>query len=334
MKVLGENLKENFMRIKVDVEEDLWHLKFIIEPGDLIGMKSLRTSAKGKEKIPVFLKLNVEKIEYNVKNIKVLGIIKEAPEDVSKGHHSFFIEVGTVFDLQKEWKKYHLDRIKRALISEKYRFLVCLIEKEVATFSIITEIGIENLAEVESGIQGKMFKSDRTEEEFYGDLKGLVERNREGVDKIIIAGPGFEKESFSKYLKHELPELAGKILVEGTSTTGTAGIQELLKMGSIEKILRKSRIFQEIKFVEKFLTELKKGNALNKKEAIAKALDYGAVEHLLVLNEAVKENVDFMEKAEKQGGKIHIIHEDHDSGKILKNFGGLGAILRFKVSPN
>lgn len=39
-----------------------------------------------------------------------------------------------------------------------------------------------------------------------------------------------------------------------------------------------------------------------------------------------------MEQVENKNGEIHILSVKNDSGKKLKGFGGVGAILRFSAS--
>ena len=58
-------------------------------------------------KKPIFLKIKVEKIEFSKtsNNLRVLGAIIEAPDDIQKGeHHSFSLEPETTFTLIKKFK--------------------------------------------------------------------------------------------------------------------------------------------------------------------------------------------------------------------------------------
>ncbi len=116
--------------------------------------------------------------------------------------------------------------------------------------------------------------------------------NREGVEKAIVAGPGFVKEDFHKFLRENYPpQLAGRVVVEDTSVTGrTGGIYEVIKRGTVEKVYRENRVAREVELVEKVLENIGRNNGLaayGLKE-VEEAVNYGAVETLLVLDELLK----------------------------------------------
>ncbi len=333
MKVLKQVLKENLMELKVENEEDLWHLSFILEIGDLIKMKSFRTSSVGKEKVPCVLKLRVEKISYEGKRIRTTGKILEGPEKVEAGYHTFNIEENSFFLLWKEnWKKYQKDRIKKAIKDKKYKILACLIEKEDVSFYVITEMGIKFVGEKESEIPGKMFKGDKSENEFFGEVIASLKSIES--DKIILAGPGFEKENLARVIKDKEKELKNKIFVQNTSVTGKTGVTEIIKRGAIEKIVKESRISSEINLVEKFLELLSKNKEVSYGlKEVQRAIVLGAVKDLLISENKIREKgvITLMGSAEKNRAEIHIIHVDHDSGRQLESLGGIAAILRFKI---
>ncbi len=321
------------MELKVESEEDLWHLKFVLEPGDFIKKRTIRTSLLGKEKIPCTLKIRVEKISYEGSRIRTTGEILEGPENIEKGYHTFNIEENSVFSLWKEkWKKYQLNRIKKASEIKKYKILACLIEKEKCSFYLITEMGIKFFGEKDSELPGKMFKGDKTESEFFGEVISILKSVE--CNKIILAGPGFEKENLSKFIKEKYPELSSKIILQDTSVTGKTGVNEIVKRGAIEKIIKNSRISEEILLVEKFLELLSK----NKEVCygfgeVKKAVEIGAVKDLLISESLIRKEkiVELMDLTEKQRGEVHIIHNDHDSGKQLESLGGIAAILRYSL---
>jgi protein pelota len=70
-------------------------------------------------------------------------------------------------------------------------------------------------------------------------------------------------------------------------------------------------------------------------EEIRKAIEYGAVEKLLVLDETLRKGEKaerVMSEAEKKGAEITIFEAENEPGQKLKSFGGLAAILRFPIS--
>jgi stalled ribosome rescue protein Dom34 len=114
-------------RIRIDDPLDLWHLQNILEAGDFLTAKTLRTifiqKEEGKEKGEkkfFTLKINVEKIEFDkYKNeLRVSGKIVEAPKEVQKGsYHTIEIGLGISLTLEKEeWKKEQVERMGRAKV--------------------------------------------------------------------------------------------------------------------------------------------------------------------------------------------------------------------------
>ena len=68
-------------------------------------------------------------------------------------------------------------------------------------------------------------------------------------------------------------------------------------------------------------------------KAIEKALEYGAISELLIVDQYLKKNEfeALTEKSREQRASVHVISSEHDAGKKLEGIGGIGAILRFKI---
>jgi protein pelota len=114
-------------RLKLDDPLDLWHIQNILEVGDFVTAKTLRTifiqKEEGKEKGEkkfVTLKIKVEKVEFDkYKNkLRVAGKIIEAPKEVPKGsYHTIEVGVGNFLTVEKEeWKKEQIERMERAKV--------------------------------------------------------------------------------------------------------------------------------------------------------------------------------------------------------------------------
>lgn len=127
MKILRFEKKRNFLTLRVENSLDLWHLKNLIEKGDLVSAKTRRNifmERDGKReklgKRPVFLSIKVDKVEFKKygEGLRVIGKIVECPDEIQKGgYHSIEIKVGTSLNLEKrEWKEEHLKRIERAKV--------------------------------------------------------------------------------------------------------------------------------------------------------------------------------------------------------------------------
>jgi len=77
-------------------------------------------------------------------------------------------------------------------------------------------------------------------------------------------------------------------------------------------------------------------------ESVAEAAEYGAIEHLLVLDEQLREHrrgdgeweVDVdevIETTEQKGGDVTVFSSEFDPGQQLANLGGIAALLRYRL---
>ncbi|NMC75804.1 MAG: pelota family protein, partial [Candidatus Methanofastidiosa archaeon] len=150
---------------------------------------------------------------------------------------------------------------------------------------------------------------------------------------IIIAGPGFYKDEFLNYVKENRPEMNTTVITENVSTGGRAGIYECIKRGMLEKAQKDLRISLETKAVEKLFEGIVKNESVYGIKSIQKALEYGAVDELLIVDKFLKnlEYEEITEKARDQRATVHVISSEHDAGKKLEGIGGIGATLRFKI---
>lgn len=328
------------MRLKVERDEDLWHLKYVIEEGDRIKTMSPRTVIEGREKRKCLITLEVEKTEFQGGRLRTTGPIQDAPDDVEHGYHTFNLKPGKEFEIWKErWRDYQIERVKKAARIDNYQILVLLVDKGEADFAVISETGIKDLANVDINIPGKMYQTEGEEREsFYGQLIAVLKRNGEKVDKVIIAGPGFEKETVAGKLSEEAPELDDKVMLQDTSVTGETGVREVIKRGAIDRVIDESRVSEEVQLIEEFLKHLNKDDDLATygPKPVAEAAEMGAIEDLLVNEELITDSryEQVMEAVEDQAGEIHIIHTDHEAGRKLKSLDGIAALLRFPVTSD
>lgn len=331
MNVLDQDRSEGYMKLEIESDADLWHLRHVVEPGDILRAQDQRTTIEGGEKRYTTLQLEVEKTAYEGNRLRATGEITEAPDDVEHGYHTFNLEKDFTVEIWKDaWNEHQLERVDKAAETEEYEVLVCMIDKDGANFAIITETGIERLSDVESGISGKMYREDRESgEEFYKEVIAVLESYSD-VDRIIVAGPGFEKENLVDRIDD--PDLAATIALEDASSTGESGVQEVIKRGAVKRVLEESRIAEETEAVETFLDAVNTdGDVTYGEDAVREAVEMGAVETLLITEPMVPEHEALMQQVEQADGTVQIVHEDHDAGKKLASLGGIAAMLRYSI---
>lgn len=333
MRIIRKDFKR-ITKIKIETLDDLWNLKHILDKDDIIGSRTLRTIDVDKRwKKPVFLKIKAEKINFSEdgKRLRVTGKIIEGPEDISYGYHTISIEINSVISVEKEWKKYQIRRLKDSLRFKGLKVLICVVDERRTDFAIATEIKFKEIGSVSNKYTGKLFGGE-SQEKYYEEIISFL--NEQKTDKIIIAGPGFTKDSIFERLK-KYPEILKKSIKENSSVIGKTGINEVIKRGALDRILEKSRISFETLLVERFLEELGKDSGLVTYglNEIKNAVEIGAVDKLLISDKLVREEgmEKLMDLTEKNRGEVHIINSSHEAGERLFHLGGVAAFLRYKV---
>ena len=331
MKILKKDLKHNILKIKIDDPEDAWKLQGILEEGDLISGMTMRSSeiVRGDQKEKtnkkrVFLKILLEKKDFHeyTGKLRLTGKIIEGPEDLIGSYHTMQGDVGEILTIEKKWKKWQLDKIERSL-KKQQKVLVCVMDEREAT---IAEVGekVKILAEITNKRAGKGF-GNADYKEYFKEIKSFLEKKT--LDNVILAGPGFAKNDLLKEMDRNK-----RFFIDSSSHTGSVGISEIIKRGTIEKVSKDSRISKETKIVEEFFKELSKdGLVTYGKKEVERAIENGAVEKLLISEEKTKEFEKMISVAEKMKTEIMIISERHESGEKLKNMGGIAAFLRYKI---
>jgi protein pelota len=340
MRVLEERLKDNEGEIKLVPEnlEDLWHLKYIIEPNDIVFALTKRISESSdklrsdKEKVTVRLGIRVEKVEFHrfANRLRITGVIVAGVED--SGYHTINITVGKELSIIKKWKEEQLHRIKEAEdAARRPEIVIVTIEEGEASIGVVRQWGVEEV-EVIRQSYGKDKGSYRRE--FFGDVASAIARM--DFRYLVVAGPGFAKEDFMRFLKEKNPEMAEKAIVVDTSSIGTRGFIEVLKRGVLNRIAGELRIAEEAKYLDVLLERIAKGSGVAYGlEEVREAVSYSAVETLLVADEFLREerekwDIDsLMREVERGGGKVVIMSTEFEPGKRLMSLGGIAALLRF-----
>ena len=246
-----------------------------------------------------------------------------------------------MFSLQKEkFLSFQVDKLNEAEQQKPSSILICVFDREEATFAILKKYGYEILTE----LKGTVMKKDNPEKlknTFYKDIVQQLHEydQRFKLTKIVLGSPAFWKE----YLLAELVQdkLKEKVLLASCNNTGRNGITEVLKRQEVVSALKDDRIIKEINLVN----DLKTAIATNEKSAygikdVLKAAEAGAIRLLLVTDTYIHKlreegkytQLDkIMKLVDTMNGDIHIISSDHDGGRELDGLGGAGALLRYKL---
>ncbi len=343
MKIIEE--EKNKLKLMPENLDDLWVLYNIIEKGDKVyALSERRLQDKGDviradrgSKIKMFLGVEVENTEFdeNTKRLRILGKIIKGPDLVPLGsYHTLEIKPFDELTIEKNWKNWQIDRIKEAIdSSRKPKVLVVVMDDEEADIYEVMDYKIKEICSIKSHSSKRLDNkaNEELKKEYYHEIAKVL-KDYSG-DSILIAGPGFAKNNFYKFLDN-YPELKKKSITESISTTSRAGINEVLKRGIINRIYANSRVAKETQLIEKVLEEIAKdGLAVYGLDDVKKAIDYAAISVLLVSDSLIrnKEIEEIIDKTEEVGGKVVIVSSEHDAGKQLKALGGIAGLLRFSI---
>ncbi|AKB23063.1 mRNA surveillance protein pelota [Methanosarcina sp. WH1] len=348
MRVTNRSLKGREGEIAVTAEtlDDLWHLKYIIEKGDMVFALTKRKadSASDKirpekvEKVKVRLGIRVEELEFHkfANRLRIHGPIEHGMDTGS--YHTLNVEIGTNISIVKEhWKNDQFQRIQDAEEAGKRpKVVLVAVEEGDADIGFVRHYGIEIYSHIrqssgkrETGLRNVFFSE-------------IVDQLRHAVPEdasIVIAGPGFTKEDFLKYFRDVEPDMASKALTEDTSMIGMSGFQEVLRRGAVDRIMQESRIARESSLMEDLIREISMdGKAAYGFDDVKNALGYGAVETLLIADETLREgrekgeDIDrLLMEVEQAQGKVVVFSTTFEPGEKLHKLGGIAALLRFKV---
>jgi protein pelota len=341
MRILEFDEKKGIMKIKVENEDDLWLLNYILEKGDKVIARTTRDISMGNEarRVPLVVELIVERTEFQAftTRLRIHGIISDAPEKFNiKGfHHTINLDVGEeIIIIKGKWSSHVLEKIKKQE-ERRSKILIVLVDFDEVLIAIPMLQGIKIL--VERNLRGLSKDQDHIIEENAKEIAKEVEEfaKRFSIDAVVIAGPGPFKEIVAEKLKNL------KIYLDSVSSATRAGLNEILKRDIITQVIRDYEIAEATKIFEKIMEILAKsgGNVAYGLEEVRIAAEYGAVEKLLIIEDLMASNdvnlketvISTLEIVENKNGKILIIPKDSPIYHQVKNLSGIVALLRFPI---
>ncbi|WP_424018737.1 mRNA surveillance protein pelota [Halorientalis pallida] len=331
--------------------DDLWHLTYVLEPGDRVGGDTTRRIQRnddkmrdtGGEREHMYVTLAVDDVEFArfANRLRVGGeIVDCSREDQLGHHHTLNVEERDELEVEKRWKSDQLERLNEAVeASENPDVAIATVEEGQAYVHTVAQYGTEERASI-TAPTGKG-EYARPREELFSDLTDVLARL--DVAAIILAGPGFTKQDALDYIEDESPDVAELITTVDTSGVGDRGVHEVLKRGAVDEVQEQTRIAEEADLIDELMDQIGQGEkAAYGPEQTAKAADYGAVDHLLVLDEALRRERgtdgewdvdvdDVIESVEQQGGEVTVFSSEFDPGMQLANLGEIAAVLRYRL---
>ncbi len=347
----GEGRRE---RISVVPEslDDLWHLTYILEPGDSVSGDTTRRIQRDDDKMrdtggqrePMWIEIEVADVEFAKfsNRLRVGGEIVDCSREDQLGfHHTFNIEEHDEVTIEKVWQIDQLERLEEAVeAAEQPDVAIVTVEEGQAHVHTVAQYGVEERATI-TGTTGKG-EYARGRDELFAEITAVVKRL--DVEAIILAGPGFTKQDALDYIEDNAADAAEKIQVVDTASVGDRGVHEVLKRGAVDRVQTETRISNEAELIDELMERIAEGAEVAYGiEEVAEAAEYGAVDRLLILDERLRAERageggwdldinDVVEDVERQGGEVTVFSHEFDPGQQLSNLGGIAALLRYRLN--
>jgi peptide chain release factor subunit 1 len=242
-------------------------------------------------------------------------------------------------------KDFVLEPLKEMLeVTEVFGLLV--MDRKEATIGLLEGKRIELLQKMTSGVPSKVRAGGQSSQRFHRITEGLTRDFYKRIAEemktlffdmpklkgILIGGPIPTKDEFidQEYLTAKLRE---KIISrQDLGYTDEQGLKFLVEAS--KEVLASQGITKEKKILNKFFETLgeKPGFAIFKEPEIRKALEYGAVE-TLILSEALDRTLskELRKIAENIGSNIEVVSTETSEGDQFFKLSGIGAFLRYKL---
>lgn len=331
--------------------DDLWHLSYILEPGDHVAGHTSRRIQRdddtlrdtGGQREHMYLTLEVDEVSFHkfANRLRIGGkIIECAREDQLGYHHTLNVEVHDEVSVEKIFKPDQLERLEEAVESaEQPTVAIVTVEEGEAFVHTIAQYGTEEYA----SIRGPTGKGDyaRPRSELFDNIANTI--SHLDVDAIILAGPGFTKQDVHRYLQENYSDLAEGIRLVDTSAVGERGVHEVLKRGAVDEIQTETRIAREAELIDTLMRQLSTDEKVAYGlDEVQRAVEYGAVETLLIIDERLRDERagngswsidvnDLIQQVEQQGGSVTVFSSEFEPANQLHHLGDIAALLRFRL---
>lgn len=320
----------DIFNIEIRTDEDLWYISLLIKPGDLMMAEVLRRVErkndtirnKKTERQKVNVTISVESLEFLEVSgrVHIVGKVIYGPEDLIGDHQSVNIEKGDFINIVPLDREEFLKGLQESAgISENFVSILSVDDEEIALYSV-NETRNELIWSIKTG-HGKMYGDN--EENYLAEAIKLLKKDMER--EIYIIGPSLFRDSLTKILSKE----GFRVINTQVSGSGEDGIRELLQ-GSLLDLRRST----ENRIISEFLKKINSETSAYGLERIKYLLDMRAVDVLVMTDKFFREknSKEFLNRCREGSCKVFVVHSSWETGKIVHSFGGVVAILRYRIA--
>lgn len=339
MKVIRFNHSTNALKLVPNSFDDLYLLARVIGEGDSVTATTYRRFRPSEgdvgEQKEVVMEVAVEKVEVdkNSHALRLTGkILGGHPEEYVRmgSYHTLNVLEGDDIAIRKpEWKEYVLAMIRQAVLdSRKPKLGVVAMDDEKATFAYVKGYGIEVVTEMYSRLSKKMKQADyeKAKLDYFAEIAKKITGMQ--IDLVVIAGPGFMKDDFKRYVEAKGVKLEKKVVYAAASDAERSGVREAVQSEAVSKLLEGEKTRKEFDALNAFLGGLAFGHSFSGVEKVRKALEeYGA--GMVLVNDSVlndREVKGVLDIAYGQRVEILVFNSEDDAGMQLHGFRDIAAI--------
>jgi protein pelota len=346
--------KQGLCKLTVESPDDLWTLRRLLAPGDVVVTRSSRVSKregdytrpdKG-ERIKVTIALEVEGIslDSSVGRVRIRGRIVEASdESVTKtGSHSLIVSPGQELTIRKQRWTSADTRILNSSTATERRFLLVAVDRRDAGVGLLAGSHLTIVSTVESGASGKGGSNQKEVDmqPYFRKVVDLLKATWREGDVVVVAGPGNTKLTLENLVKKDPDLRKNEVLVEGFDLSGSDGVRALVKSDGFRKVARDSVLVEVQGAVEEAIRRISRGErrVAYTLPRVSEAARAGAVETCVVSDDVFSSGVDenqlveTLNLIEEKGGKVFLSDSSLETGKQVSALGGMVAILRYDLS--
>lgn len=339
------------LTIVPDSLDDLWHLQYVVEPGDRVAGDTTRRIQRndeqlrdtGGEREHLWVALELEEVDFHkfANRLRLSGVIADCSREDQLGlHHTLNVEAHDELEIEKRFKPDQRQRLEEAQeATENPDVVIATVEEGEAHIFTVSQYGTEERGSFTATTGKGEFARERTE--LFDELGAAL--GRMDVDAIILAGPGFTKQDALDHFETEFRDVADLVTTVDTSGGGERGVHEVLKRGAVEDVQDETRIAAEAELIDELTERIATGEKVAYgPDSVAEAAEFGAVETLLVLDDRLRMErgpegdweIDVDEvvtSVEQQGGDVTVFSSEFEPGQQLSNLGGIAALLRYRL---
>ncbi|MDZ4256671.1 MAG: hypothetical protein U1C71_03620, partial [archaeon] len=285
-------------------------------------------------------KTNKVEVDAHSSQLRVTGSIESgSPGEFVELHamHSLVFGVRQPIAVKKTRLPAHeIERLRQIEADSKKAKLVCVVlDDEEAVIVEVSGVGVKESARVKAYRSGKQYASQSKPDDYFSSIADILQHSP--VGQMVIAGPGFTRQSLLAYLQERFPKGDKQFLSIPTHDTGMSGVKEAIASEAIAKAVGEYAMSRHAQAVDEVMRHLGKedGLATYGFKQVEYAVEVGAASRVLVsqnLYDSNRERVDIiLALAKRMGIPSPILDSDSDPGKQLDGLGGIAAILRYRV---